>query len=187
MGWWDWAGIIMGGIGVVAFALAIQPFMQFCFGHPKLKVEFKTVDDKKGRLLYCGLSSPEVPGILRKIGIRRDAIQGLSVSASIVDSRTKKTMVHVKFAALIDAEGKHLNVVNVVSSESMVMVWVAAVPNGGESVLTALRVREGEIGLPPSEYICELSINSASVNRELSQKFMVGSLQHDLYWEESSS
>ena len=187
MGWWDWAGIIMGAIGVLAFALAIQPFMQFCFGHPKLKVEFDTHETKGGRILFCGLHSPEVSGILRKIGIRRDAIQGLSVSASIVDSRTKKTMEHVDFAALIDAEAKVWNVLDVVGSKSMVMVWVALMRKGDERVLTALRADEGGIELPPSEYICDLSIKSASVNRELSQKFMVGSLKHELYWEESSS
>lgn len=187
MGWWDWVGIIMGVIGVVAFVMALQPFLQFCFGRPKLKVEFNTLDDEPGRLLYCGLSSPEVSRVLRKMGIRRDAIQGLTVLASIVDARTKKMMKRETFARLIDPEAKNRNVVDIVSSESMVMVWVAAMKKGDTRVLAVLRGDEDEIKLPPSEYLCNLSIKSASVNREVGQKFMVGSQQHELYWEGSSS
>jgi len=187
MGWWDWAGIIMGAIGVAAFVMAIQPFMQFCCGRPKLKVEFNTLDAGKARLLYCGLTSYPVPEILRKIGIRRDAIQGLTVSASIVDSRTKKTMMHEGFAALLDAEGKRWNVVDIVASAAMVIVWVAGIKDGGEKVLTAIKADKDEIELPPSEYICDLRIKSASVNVKLGKKFMVGSKPHELYWKESSS
>lgn len=187
MEWWDWAGIIMGAIGVAAFVMVIQPFLQLCFGRPKLEVEFNTMETGKARLLYCGLTSSPVPGILRKIGIRRDAIQGLTVSASILDSRTKKTMMHEDFAVLLDAEGKHWNVVDIVASEAMVMVWVAGIKDGDDKVLTVLKADKDEIELPPSEYICDLRIKSASVDVKLGKKFMVGSQPHELYWKESSS
>lgn len=187
MEWWDWAGIIMGAIGVAAFVMAIQPFLQLCFGRPKLKVEFDTFESKDGRILYCGFSSAQVSGMLRRIGVRRDAIQGLSVSASIVDLRTKKTMKRADFAALIDAEAKEWNVVDIAAPEAVVMVWVAMMRKGDDKVLTALEVSEGQIELRPSEYICHFGIKSASVDDELSQKFMVGSQPHELYWEESSS
>ena len=187
MGWWDWAGIVMGVVGVVAFVMAIQPFMQFCLGRPKLEVEFATSETEDGRLLDCGLCSPQVCGILRKIGIRRDSIEGLSVSASIVDARTKKTMKHEDFAALIDAEGKGLNVVDIAAPGAMVMVYVALMRKGAGKAVTSLRMLEGEMGLPPGEYICHLSIKSASVADELRRTFLVGSQPHELYWEQGSS
>lgn len=181
---WEWVALILGG---VAFIMAVQPFIQFCFGRPRLRVLFDTHETDDGRILHCALYSPQVSKVLRKIGIRRDAIQGLNVSASVVDLRTNKTIKHEDFVALVDPEANELNVVDIASPEAMVMVWVAMMRKGEGKALTALRMCKGQIQLPPGEYICHLCIKSASVDEELSRKFIVGKEPHELYWEQINS
>ncbi len=187
MEWWDWIGVGGFAIGVVAFLMAVQPFVQYCFGQPKLKVLFNVMENEDGRILHCELFNPQVSRVLRKMGIRRDPIQGLSVSASIVDLRTHKTMVREDFATLLDPEAEKRSVMDITAPEAVVLIWVAMVRKSDEKALTALRMDEGQIELPPSEYLCHLIIKSASVDEELCRKFMVGTQPHELYWERTSS
>ena len=85
--WWDWAGLAVGAVGVIAFLMAIQPFMQFIWGRPKLEPEFERDAQGDNRLLIVYLKNPPVENrVLRALRVSRDSIQSLTVQFRVAEA-----------------------------------------------------------------------------------------------------
>jgi hypothetical protein len=88
MSTWEWFFAI---IGSVAFLMAIQPFIQYLFGRPKLIIVFEVIDISEGQILNCLLQNEPIHNILlQKLGVYRTAIDDLVVQFSILDCKTQR-------------------------------------------------------------------------------------------------
>jgi hypothetical protein len=78
---WEWVGIVLAGIGL---AMTSPSILQRLCGKPIVKVDFdRGIEDKK-RFLLVFLQNPQVKNpILRKLGIKRDSVQSLTVQFRI--------------------------------------------------------------------------------------------------------
>jgi hypothetical protein len=86
MGWWDWLSIALGTVGVVAFVMAIQPFIQMMWGAPKLSSEISQYPrDGRYILQFTIWNNPITRGMLRRIGIRRSTAEDVWVSFQILE------------------------------------------------------------------------------------------------------
>lgn len=86
--WWDWLGIGLGVVGVVAFIMAVQPFTQAIFGRPKILVRFNTKDDIPRHIaLQCGVVNvPVIKGILNVLQVDRQTAEELWAPFDIIES-----------------------------------------------------------------------------------------------------
>lgn len=90
---WEWIGFFLAvigfPIGVVAFLMAVQPFVKMIWGRPKIFIAF---DDKvlNGvKVLQCSfMNVPITRGILNRLRIRRDTAEGLFALFDIKNAAT---------------------------------------------------------------------------------------------------
>ncbi len=72
MDFWEWFTLIGGIVGGVAFLMAVQPFLEFIWGRPKIQIEFEARD--KGSVRYLDILLTNVPvgnPILKFLGVSR--------------------------------------------------------------------------------------------------------------------
>ena len=58
MQWQDWAGVVMGAFGVLAFVMGIRTFAQMIWGKPVLKTLFELYPERDARALVVFLENP---------------------------------------------------------------------------------------------------------------------------------
>ena len=89
MGWWDWLGIALGGIGVVAFIMAVQPFIQMFAGKPRLDFDFAETFRSGRRCLFVFVSNPPISNKWAiKMGLHRMNLPELGLMIAIKNQKT---------------------------------------------------------------------------------------------------
>lgn len=91
---WEWAGIVLAGVGL---AMGVPSILQMVMGRPKLLFDFDRVVKDKERSLAIFLKNPQLgqKSVWRKLGLKRDTIESLTVSFRIMEGGTGRIAVPI--------------------------------------------------------------------------------------------
>ena len=181
---WEWVGIILAGVGL---AMASPSIFQMLWGRPLVKVEFgRGIEDEK-RLLLVYLQNPPVKNlILRKLGVRRDTVQSLTVQFRISEFGSGKIIEPIRNAKIYSDDdptdvGKWrmaLAPTFSVGARCVIVFWdtqkmKALVPPDRISQL---------LELSPGYYRVQIIIMVDGEPMHIFQQFAVGQKADDLIW-----
>jgi len=101
---WEWVGIILAGLGLI---MGVPSMFQMAMGRPKLILDFtKIVHDKERHLAIFlknqPLGNPQEgqKSIWRKLGVKRDTIESLTVSFRYTEVGTGRILIPVMQARI---------------------------------------------------------------------------------------
>lgn len=96
---WEWVGIVLAGVGLL---MGVPSVLQMAMGHPKLILDFDRIVRDRERGLAVFLKNQQLgnplegkKSIWRKLGIKRDTIESLTVSLRILEIGTGKIQIPV--------------------------------------------------------------------------------------------
>lgn len=103
-----WVALI---ISVVAILLATPPLLQMIYGAPKVVIKFKDEEEAAGsHYLGCRIYNKAITeGLLKKLGVRREAAQDVAASFVIIEQGTDRiicpwTIVKIKTQKNVEGE-----------------------------------------------------------------------------------
>ena len=185
MDFWEWFTLIGGIVGGVAFLMAVQPFLEFIWGRPKIQIEFEARDKGSVRYLDILLTNVSVGNpILKFLGVSRRTAADVVLSFRVRDNRTQIWVVGEGGALLstIRDENKlQISLPSSIFSASCTLIRTA----NGETLLT-----QGEgttFKISPGKYEIELTVHYSEIHVIKKWGFSVGTQPYDLFWESVKS
>ena len=91
MGFWSWFTLITGIVAVVAFLMAVSPFISMYRGRPKIKIEFEQREVDRRMVPECLLTNEPTSWFLcRILGVERKMADDVWAGFTIRESATNK-------------------------------------------------------------------------------------------------
>lgn len=181
---WEWVGIILAGIGIT---MAMPPILQLFWGHHSLRTRFENGVDGVKRFLPVYLDNMPVKNkILKKLGIKRDTIQSLTVQFRISEAGSGKVIIPIHNARIYSDDdptdiGKDrisLPATLSVGACIMIVQWDA---QKKQAIVLHDRLMS-EFPLNTGQYIIDISLFVDGEPRIISRQFVVGQRADDLSW-----
>jgi len=101
---WEWVGIVLAGVGLL---MGVPSVLQMALGRPKLILDFDRIVKGRERHLALFLKNQQLgaplegkKSIWRKLGVKRDTIESLTVSFRISEVGTGKIHIPVMQARI---------------------------------------------------------------------------------------
>ena len=183
MAWWDWAGIVMGAIGVVAFVMAVQPFVQMIWGAPKIVVAFGEDTVGEIKMLHCHIANFPVKGkLLRFLKVRRSVAEDVWAPFEILEHQTGEKVFDA-VPVINTFTGTAAQRVTLPSSTVGGTFGVANITVQGQVYAGLERTTELAVGL------CDLSMRvdiEGDPKRKYKHSFVVQQKESYAYWVSSA-
>ncbi len=181
---WEWAGFVLAGIGI---AMAVPSIFQSLWGRPFLRTRFENGVDKANRFLPVYLDNPPVRNrILKRLGIRRDTIQSLTIHFQIKEAGSGKIIVPIRQARIYSDDDPNdmgrdriaLPPTFSVAASVMIVRWDI---QKKKALIPPDRLRT-EYPLDSGRYIVDISLIVDGDPTIVSRQFVVGQKADDLSW-----
>lgn len=181
---WEWAGIILAAVGLVTTAPTI---FQMFWGRPLVKTRFDRHEQGKERFLNVYLENPPVKsGLIKRLGVRRETVQSLTVAFRISEVGSGKIIDPIRHARIYadddptDAGSSRISLPPTYSvAASIVVVYWDTDLN--KAVVPADRLRPLLI-LEPGYYLASIALIVDGDPEHIQQRFVVGQSADDLVW-----
>lgn len=187
---WEWVGIVLAGVGLL---MGAPSMFQMAMGRPKLILDFDRIVKDKDRHLAIFLKNQQLgnplegkTSIWRKLGIKRDTIESLTVSFRISEVGTGRILVPVMQARIFsNADLNELGTWRTtlpptLSFETSVMIamWDE---NKKKAIVFGDRTKSF-VELPKGIYEIIAIIAVDGEPHNYSRQFIVGDAADDLTW-----
>ena len=187
---WEWVGIVIAGVGLL---MGVPSILQMCIGKPKLLVDFDKVVKDRERNLAIFLKNQQFGNPLqakksfwRKMGVKRDAIESLTVGFRILNAGTRDILIPIMHARIFsDADPTSLGIWRTtlpptLSFETCVMI---AMWDEGKkkAIVPGDQIRSYE-ELAKGVYEIIVTIVTDGEPQFYSRQFIVGDTADDLTW-----
>jgi hypothetical protein len=188
---WQLVSLIFGGVAIL---IGVPVLVQMLIGRAKLIVEFNNIVEKQRRLLGIFLKNPQLgdastgkKSIWRKLGVKRNNIESLTVSFSISEVGSGKVWIPIMHARIYsDADSSEqggswrVTVPPTLTCETSVIV---AMWNDSEKVAIVPGDRlRGAVELPEGFYQIEAMFVVDGEPKIRFRRFIVGATADDLTW-----
>ena len=170
----------MGIVGVVAFLMAIQPFIQMFFNHPSVRVLSATKSEESSRSLgFVITARPITNRILGTLGIRRPTPEGAIFRLTVTDLHTMGNVLDSSFVNTDDGEGHILRTPDLHPTMPVFLDFIATHTDGTTNLK---RGQSNAVAVTPGEYnaLLEVIVETSRLSHE--QPSRVGTAPSDLYW-----
>ncbi len=182
---WEWAGIVLAGVGL---AMGVPSILQMILGQPKLMFDFDRVVKGKERALAIFLKNPQLgkKSVWRKLGVKRDTIESLTVSFSISEVGTGKIPIPIMHARIYsdddptDVGNNRIALPPTLSFETCVMI--AMWDEVKKKVIVPGDRNRPSVELSAGIYRVEVIIAVDGEPQTEFRKFVVGDTADDLVW-----
>ena len=176
---WQWFFAV---VGMVAFVMAVQPFLQFIWGRAKTTVELCAQDKTDRREMVCTIYNlPIDNNILKFLRLERDSINALSAAYTINDLRTKSTIATKEVSKLTTAREEDSYQVSLPSCLTPVGIYLMQADSNGKTTL------QNGTSIKPGKYEMVITILYDGKTHIEKKNFFVGDKTHELFWEETKS
>lgn len=181
---WEWVGIVLAGVGL---AMASPSILRMFWGRPLVKTRFENGVEEAERFLPVYLENPPVKNrILRKLGVRRDTVQSLTVQFRISEVGSGKIVIPIRQARIYsddDATDEGRNRIALpptfsVAASVMIVQWNA---QKNKALIPPDRLRE-EFALGAGHYQVDIILSVDGDPMLVSRQFVVGQKADDLSW-----
>lgn len=180
MEFWEWFTLIGGIIGGVAFLMAVQPFTQFIWGRPKIKIDFTVRDKASSRYLDVLLSNAPIDNLVLKfLGVRRMTAEGVDLTFRVKDMRTQTWVEEEGIAELDTVRDEHKLQISLPGSLVPVSSTLIRATNNETSLVQGTE----KMKLAPGKYEIELTVHCSETRIIKKRAFSVGTQPYDLFWE----
>jgi hypothetical protein len=173
VGFWSWFTLITSIIGVLAFMMAIAPFIAMYWGRPKIKIEFDLVQVDGRMVLECLLTNKPTSWFLYHIfGVERKMADDVWAGFTIKDDVTNKVIASPVLVPLTREGCKPAAHISLPSSLLPIARFLIALQkDDGKGVLVA---DENNLQkLPPGQYCTNVVILVSGKSQEATRKFVV--------------
>lgn len=181
---WEWVGIVLAGVGL---AMAAPFTLERLWGRSILRTKFENGTIGKSRFLIIYLENPPIRSrILRKLGVKRDTIQSLTVQFSISEAGSGKIVVPIRQAGIYSDDDPtdrlrdriSLPATYTVAASVVIVRWDT---QKGKAVVLPDRLRE-ELPLESGQYRVKVIFSVDGEPKMSSRQFVVGEKADDLTW-----
>ncbi len=187
---WEWVGIVLAGMGLL---MGVPSILQMAMGSPKLMVDFDRIVEDKERHLAIFLKNQQLgnplegeTSIWRKLGVKRDTIESLTVGFCISEVGTGRILIPVMQARIFsDADLNEsgtwrTTLPPTLSFETSVMIatWDE---NKKKAIVLGDRTKSS-VELAKGIYKITVSIAVDGEPQYYSRQFIVGDTADDLAW-----
>jgi len=174
------AGVI---VGLVAIAMAAQPFVQGIWGKPAPEINFTGGRNVvHPEVLGCEITNRPIENQLLKLFriYREDA--KLSVTFAIYEYGTKRLVADTTHAPLLGVTPKPKRIQEVSSGQTALFPVVSY--EGGAAKVARRQDMDDEITLPHGRYIASIHLRDEKRNthQEIIKEFIVGAPNKELRW-----
>jgi len=182
---WEWIGVILAGW---ALAMATPSIFQMFWGRPLVKVEFeRETTEGGGAVLLMFLSNPPVQKrILRRLGVRRETVQGLTASFRISELNGGKVLVPVRHPRIYSDDdssdiGRNRIILPPTYSVAASIIVVRWDVKRNKAFILGDRLRK-EYQLGAGYYQADIILFVDGDPQHISRRFVVGKKADDLIW-----
>jgi len=179
--WWLW---VVSIIGIMAFVMAVKPFVQAIWGKPEIEVDFGVKDLEGGRVLQCEICNPPIRHkILRLLGVTRVTAEDITAEFRIKE-HGRQSEIFAAVAQIQTFGGTYAHRISLAGSviPAVFGIAIAIMDKGevkpfGEDVTTVLS---------PSAYCAYVRILVGGKLITKERTFVVTDESPYAYWEVSS-
>lgn len=181
---WEWVGIVLAGVGV---ALAMPSVFQLLWGRPILRTRFENGVDENNRFLPVYLDNPPIRNqIMRRLGVRRDTIQSLTIQFHISEAGSGKIVIPIHDARIYSDDDPtdmgrdriSLPPTFSVAASIMIVRWDT---QKNKAIVPPDRLR-AEYPLDAGQYKVNISLIVDGDPTLVSHQFVIGQKADDLSW-----
>ena len=181
---WEWAGITLAAVGLV---MATPAIFQMFWGRPLVKTRFDRHEQGKERFLNVYLENPPVkPGLIKRLGVRRETVQSLTVAFRISEAGSGKIIAPIRHARIYSDDDPtdtgspriSLPPTHSVAACILVVYWDTDL---NKAVVPADRLRPLLI-LEPGYYLASIALIVDGESEDIQRRFVVGQSADDLVW-----
>ena len=187
---WEWVGIVLAGVGVL---MGTPSILQMYMGKPKLLVEFDKIVKDRERNLAIFLKNQQFGNPLqgkksfwRKIGVKRDTIESLTVSFRVSNAGTGDILIPVMQARIFsDADPSKLGTWRTTLPPTLSFETCVMIVMWDESKKRAIVLGDqtkSSVELLKGIYAIIVTIAIDGEPRYYSRQFIVGDTADDLTW-----
>ena len=182
MQWWDWACIIMGSFGVLAFAMGIRPFAQTVWGRPSLKTNFELHTEGSDRCLIVYLENPPIRHRFLKRLAHRESFQSVHAQYRVSEEGSHRIILPVRQLPIYagDAVSMQIELPPTFSVGASIVPVVWDRPSNA-AFLPASQNQEA-IKLESGLYRVDIALFVNGEPKHFSEVFNVGEGPDNLYW-----
>ena len=188
MGWWDWASIVLSPVAVVAFLMAIQPFLQLWFGGARLSIAFEKSDIGGHKVLEVRVYNKPISNRLgRFLRLRRESADDVCAIVSVREHGTNKTIVSPTSPLLVVRGHKEESGHHVCIPASLMVHAACLILRPSDNGLSLLEDLENHVSqlVELGEYdVTFTAINGAIVRQ--ARNTIVIHASGDFYWGEET-
>ncbi len=177
---WQWAGIILAGL---ALTMAMPSILQMFWGRPRVETEFDVSTERGKRSLVMFIKNPPIASrVLRTLGVRREAVQGLTAELRVSECGSGRIVVPIRHLALYSGDETHrmiqLPPTYSVGAAVMVAMW-SNITKG--AVIPGDKLR-GPLELGQGYYTAQVILFVDGDPAKFTRQFVVGKDADDLIW-----
>lgn len=181
---WEWAGIILAALGLVMTAPTI---FQMFWGRPLVRTRFDRHEQGTERFLNMYLENPPVKsGLIKRLGVRRETLQSLTVAFRISEAGSGKIIAPIRHARIYsdddptDAGSPRISLPPTYSVAACIVVvhWDT---QRNKAVVPADRLRPLLV-LEPGYYLANITLIVDGDPEHIQRRFVVGQSADDLIW-----
>lgn len=176
--WWLW---VVSIIGIMAFVMAVKPFVQAIWGKPKIEVDFGVKDLEGGRVLQCEICNPPIRHkILRLLGVTRVIAEDITASFSIEEYGSGRVIFSGAVPSIITYSGT--------TGAQRISLPPSVFPANFAIVIVVdtekkVRVFEENIILLSGKYCANVEVRMVDKTIKVKKRFVVSQTHPFAYWE----
>jgi hypothetical protein len=186
---WQWIGIICGIAALVLGVMAVPSILQMVFGRPRVVWNFEKFVDRQERALGIFLRNPPISNaFLKRLHVRRDAVQSLTGTLRISEAGSSKILVpilHITFyldETLADPQGMSRITLPPTYSVGASFPIVQWDNKDKKAYVVPDRLRK-KFALAPGYYQVEIMLIVDGMPLDhIAKRFVVGGKADDLIW-----
>jgi hypothetical protein len=168
---WQWA---FGIIGLVAFLMAIQPFIQAIWGRPKLVVDFKVECTDNEEFLNCLIRNiPVTNRILKMLFVYRNPIDDLFAQYKILAQNDRKQLSAVFKVKFQTQQGQKLERITLPASYQSISFPIIAYDKKTSMAFTMGIAKDKVLCLKGGVFLVQVDIFYGARRKTVLEDFVV--------------
>lgn len=187
---WEWTGIVLAGVGIL---MGVPSVIQMVIGRPKLLLEFDRIVKDRERNLALFLKNQQFgnplegkKSIWRKLGVKRDTIESLTVSFRVSNVGTGEILIPIMQARIFsDADPSESGTWRTTLPPTLSFETCVMIAMWDESKKRAVVLGDktkSSVELPKGIYAILIAIAIDGEPQYYSRQFIVGDTADDLTW-----
>lgn len=184
---WEWFGIVLAGAGII---MATPSIFQMLWGRPHFNLRFKREAEELERFLAVYIENlPIKSRMLKKMGIRRDTIQSLTVQFQLFEVGSGKKIIPIR-SARIYSDDDPTNIGRWrISLPPTFSIAACIIPVKWDTAKNKAVVppdqTKDEQELEPGQYRIDFNFAIDGEPYIISRQFVIGKKADDLTWVQS--